>query len=151
MLALPTIRNTPGTDLVVTSVDGRRHASIQVKTTQNPKMTFWAICTAKKFTELPFGEYDYYLLLRPRRAGDPSPPDSDDFNELEGFMLTAQEAKKEMKAHLDYKTQYGKEIKFPLCIWVDKGKREKSWPEAGRGKWEQNRAAWRQRWRTWRL
>ena len=31
MLALPTVRNTPGTDLIVTSRDGRQHANIQVK------------------------------------------------------------------------------------------------------------------------
>jgi hypothetical protein len=32
MIALPTIRNTAGYDLIATSLDGTSHANIQVKT-----------------------------------------------------------------------------------------------------------------------
>ncbi len=57
-------------------------------------------------------------------------------------MLTAQEAKNEMHAHLKFR----KEQKFPLCIWVDKGAREQSW-----GLPEDSKNKWRKRWQTWKL
>jgi hypothetical protein len=148
MLALPTVRNTPGTDLIVTSRDGRHHANIQVKTSQYARARFWVICSAKRFATLPFGRHDFYLLLRPRRADDPGGQEVD---ELEGFMLTAQEAMKEMQAHLKFSTQVGKEVKFPLCIWVDKGSREQSWPENKGDEWRKDKEKWRKRWRTWKL
>jgi hypothetical protein len=139
MLALPTVRNTPGTDVIVTSLDGRHHANIQVKTSQYPRAKFWIICSPKKFVKLPFGKHDIYVLLRPRRADDPLEEEVDEF---EGFMLTAAEAKEEMEAHLKFR----KEKQFPLCIWVDKGTREQSWklPEG-------NKRKWRERWRKWNL
>ncbi len=143
LLALPTVRNTPGTDLIVTSLDGRHHANIQVKTTQSPTAKFWIICSAKKFAKLPFSEHDYYVLLRPRRTDDPA----GELDEFEGFMLTADEAKKEMAAQLHYwRTIKRQEPKFSLCIYVDKGRREKEWrlPEDSKEKW-------RKRWRTWKL
>jgi hypothetical protein len=139
MLALPTVRNTPGTDLIVTSLDGRHHANIQVKTSQYPRAKFWVICSAKKFAKLPFGRHDFYVLLRPRRADDPVGQEVDEF---EGFMLTAQEAKNEMHANL----QFRKEQQFPLCIWVDKGTREQSWGLPGDSK-----DKWRKRWQRWKL
>jgi len=143
MLALPTVRNTPGTDVIVTSLNGKHHANIQVKTTQSPTARFWIICSAKRFAELPFGEHDFYVFLRPRRADDPAGELVDEF---EGFMLTADEAKREMAAHLNYWTMQGKEPKFSLCIYVDKGRREKEWglPEGSKEKW-------RERWQTWKL
>jgi hypothetical protein len=142
MLALPTVRNTPGTDLIVTSLDGRHHANVQVKTSQYKRAKFWIICSAKRFAALPFGEHDFYLLLRPRRADDPVREEAEEF---EGFLLTAQEAKEELQAHLDYWTNQGKEPKFSLCIYVDKGPREQSWglPE--------NKRKWRERWQRGEL
>lgn len=142
MLALPTVRNTPGTDLVVTSYDGRRHANIQVKTSQYSRAKFWIICSAKKFRKLPFGPNDFYLLLRPRRADDPGGTEP---NEFEGFMLTAKEARQEMLAHYNYWKKKGKEPAFSLCIYVDKGRREKAWRLGERKNF------WRKRWNTWRI
>jgi len=66
-------------------------------------------------------------------------------------MLTAQEAMKEMQAHLKFRTQVGQEVKFPLCIWVDKGSREQSWPENKGDEWRKDKEKWRKRWRTWKL
>jgi hypothetical protein len=136
MLALPTVRNTPGTDLIVTGRDGRQHANIQVKTSQYGRAKFWPICSAKKFGELPFGENDFYLLLRPRRKDDP-PVENSDAREFEGFLLTAQDARKKLQAHLDFKTLHKKKGKFPLCIWIDKGEREQAWPENVGEKWKE--------------
>jgi hypothetical protein len=113
MLALPTVRNTPGTDLIVTSRDGRHHANIQVKTSHYSRAKFWIICSAKKFDDLPFGEHDFYVLLRPKRESEKM------IGEYVGFMLTAEEAKREMQAHLDYwRKGRGQEPKFSLCIYV---------------------------------
>jgi hypothetical protein len=110
-----------------------------VKTTQSPTAKFWIICSAKKLAKLPFGEHDFYVLLRPRRPDDPVEQEVDEF---EGFMLTAQEAKQEMQANLHFR----KEQEFPLSIWVDKGGKQQSWglPEGSKEKW-------RERWRTWKL
>ncbi|GEM_PF-420625 len=41
-IALPTNRNTPGFDIVVTSQSGLKHVSLQVKTLQN-KANYWPI------------------------------------------------------------------------------------------------------------
>jgi hypothetical protein len=140
MLALPTVRNTPGTDLIVTSTDGMQHANIQVKATEHGTAKFWIICSAKKFSKLPFGPHDYYVLLRPRRAGDPVDGQPKEF---EGFMLTAAEAKEEMAAHLQYWNDQRKEPKFNLCIYVDKGPRERKWGLPDR------KLQWRERWHSW--
>ncbi len=140
MLALPTVRNTPGTDLIVTSRDGRKHANIQVKTSQYNRAKFWIICSAKKFEERKdiLSDNDYFLLLRPHRADDlEAQHDSGEINEFEGFMLNAQEANRELQAHLDYWKGQGREPKFSLCIYVDKGVREQNWnlPPDSKEKW----------------
>jgi len=149
MIALPTVRNTPGTDLVVTSLDGHHHANIQVKMTKNKRGKFWIICSPKKFEERKskLGRNDYFLLLRPRRSDDPMPAhDSHEINELEGFMLTAQEANRELSAHLKYWKHRNEEPKFNLCIYVDKGPREKGWKLPPHSK---NR--WRKRWQEFQI
>lgn len=141
MLALPTVRNTPGTDVIVTSRDGRHHANIQVKTSHYQRAKFWIICSAKKFGDLPFSEHDFYVLLRPRREDDTGIQD-----EYVGFMLTAAEAKREMQAHLDYwRKERGQEPKFSLCIYIEKGVREEEWnlPDL--------KKEWRKRWQEWRV
>jgi hypothetical protein len=148
MLALPTVRNTPGTDLVVTSTNGEKHANIQVKATEHKTAKFWIICNAKRFEKLPFGKDDYYVLLRPRRADDPSETQPE---ELEGFMLTAAEAKEEMAAHYKYWTDQGKEPKFSLCIYVDKGPRERLWRLPNGKNLPDRKAIWRKRWHTWQI
>jgi hypothetical protein len=140
MLALPTVRNTPRTDVIVTSLDGRRHANIQVKASQHNRAKFWIICSAKKFLKLPFGRNDFYVLLRPRRVNDPVAAQADEF---EGFMVSAREAKEEMNAQLKY---WKNQPKFSLCIYVNKGPRElKSW------KLRDRENVWRKRWQNWRL
>jgi len=139
MLALPTVRNTPGTDLIVTSLDGRHHANIQVKTTQSKGAKFWPVCSIKRFAKLAFGEHDFYVLLRPRRADDP--PGAE---EMIGFMLTAEEAKTELSAHLASRRREVE--KFPLCIWTDKGVPQQTWDLP-----QDSKEAWRKRWQEWRI
>jgi hypothetical protein len=141
MIALPTIRNTPGADLVVTSRDGRRYANIQVKTSDK-RVRFWPVCSAKKFKQLPFGRKDYYLLLRPCGIRD-GEGGSDQRDEFERFLLTAREAKRELEAQLRY---WKGKPKFSLCIYVDKGKREQKrpWPPDSHKKW-------RKRWQEFQI
>lgn len=148
LLALPTVRNTPGTDIVVTDPSGAKHANIQVKTSHYGRAKFWIICSAKKFRKLHFGPNDYYVLLRPRRVDDPVEAEASEF---EGFMLTAQEAREEMGAHLRYWEEKGKEPKFSLCIYVDKGPREKKWKTQDGRLLPNRKEKWRQRWQTWKL
>ena len=142
MIALPTVRNTPGTDLIVTSSDGQRNANIQVKTTQHKTAKFWIICSTKKFEErkTTLGDKDYFLLLRPRRSDEPN------CDEFEGFMLTAAEAIAEMQAHLDYWRKKKQEPKFSLCIYVEKGPRHGDWPLP-----TDSQKIWRKRWQEFDL
>jgi len=59
-IALPTIRNTAGTDIVVTNRSGTWFANLQVKTSRN-RVSFWPI--GKRFA-LQIGPNDYYVFLR---------------------------------------------------------------------------------------
>ena len=60
LIALPTIRNTAGVDVLVASEDGSWHASIQVKTWQR-KVTFWPVGRGyERWT----GENKFYVFLR---------------------------------------------------------------------------------------
>jgi hypothetical protein len=59
-IALPTIRNAPGIDLVVVNLSGSWHANIQVKTSQY-KVNFWPI--SNRFHEFS-GPNNYYAFVR---------------------------------------------------------------------------------------
>lgn len=80
MIALPTIRNTAGYDIIVTSRDGSKHANVQVKTASG-RPDFWPIC--KEIDGVKTSEHDYYVLLRR----------TSDNGTFEGFMLTGKEMK----------------------------------------------------------
>jgi hypothetical protein len=60
LIALPTIRNTAGVDVVVTDKKGTWHANLQVKTSRS-KVSFWPI--GKKFNEW-VEQNNYYVFLR---------------------------------------------------------------------------------------
>lgn len=60
LIALPTIRNAPGVDLVEVTSTGTWHANVQVKTSQH-KVGFWPI--GKKFREWR-GSDNYYAFVR---------------------------------------------------------------------------------------
>lgn len=129
MIALPTIRNTAGYDLIATSRDGLKHANIQVKTSgQRPR--FWPIC--QRPDNVKDGPEDFYILVRRNLNNDA----------FEGFMLTGTEMKTELTAYRDWYIAEGKAAtveKFALCLCLDKD------CEAERT------ANWRKRWQTWTL
>jgi hypothetical protein len=60
LIALPTVRNTAGIDVVVVSEDGTWHANLQVKTSQK-KISFWPV--NKHFSEW-LGKKNFYVFIR---------------------------------------------------------------------------------------
>src|SRR5260370_27956269 len=66
LVALPTIRNTAAYDIIVATPDGKRHANLQVKASQNRRSVFL-------MPPRPQGRarpHRYYVLLRwPAKRG----------------------------------------------------------------------------------
>ena len=152
LLALPTVRNTQGIDLIVARPDGRKHANIQVKTSHLSRTRYWPVCSAEKFGKLSFGKDDYYLLLRWHRDDLPSLARAEaDVSEVEGFLLTAEEAKKELEASLKSRARKGKRWKYPLIIAVDKDRGMEQSPEYKHRDWQEDGERWRKRWCEFRL
>ncbi|HEX77102.1 MAG TPA: hypothetical protein G4O03_01625 [Dehalococcoidia bacterium] len=60
LIALPTIRNTAGVDVIVASSNGSWHANLQVKTSQR-KVTFWPVST---HYEQWRGGNNFYVFVR---------------------------------------------------------------------------------------
>src|SRR5438045_3779537 len=60
LIALPTIRNTAGYDIIVATPDGKGHANIQVKTSLK-EAKFWPMPPSKKVCCMG---NDYYVLVR---------------------------------------------------------------------------------------
>jgi lysine/ornithine N-monooxygenase len=60
LIALPTMRNTAGIDVLVSNCDGSWHANLQVKTSKN-KVGFWPV--GYRYKDLK-GENNYYVFLR---------------------------------------------------------------------------------------
>jgi len=60
LIALPTVRNTTGIDVLVSNADGSWNANLQVKTSRS-MVNFWPIGT--KYQEWQ-GEHCYYVFLR---------------------------------------------------------------------------------------
>jgi hypothetical protein len=127
LIALPTIRNTAGYDIIVATPDGKKHANIQVKTSQN-RVGFWPM---PKPENVRATSKDYYVLVRwieKERL-------------FEGFMLRGNEAKKEVLATLarqgDRISAGTRKVPFP-CIHVG-------------GKWGKHGQRWKQQWESWSL
>ena len=93
MIALPTIKNTAGYDLIVASSDGKKHANIQVKTSQH-HARFWPM---PRLERVCAGRDDYYVLVR--RASEAS---------FEAFMLTGNEASVAMVLGLSQRRSGGR-------------------------------------------
>ena len=60
LIALPTMRNTAGIDIIVSSPDGKNQAALQVKTSSK-KVTFWPMSRPEKCLK---GPRSYYIFLR---------------------------------------------------------------------------------------
>ena len=60
LIALPTIRNTAGIDLLVSKSNGASHASLQVKTSQR-KVSFWPMSRPERCLT---GSRCFYVFVR---------------------------------------------------------------------------------------
>ena len=60
LIALPTIRNTAGVDVIVTEKTGTWHANLQVKASRS-RVGFWPV--GKKYSQW-IGPNNYYVFLR---------------------------------------------------------------------------------------
>ena len=114
LIALPTIRNTAGYDLIVMSPDGRKHANIQVKASSK-RVSFWPMPSSEKVRD---GPDDYYVLLHRLSQKD----------KVEGFMLSGKQAKAGVK-RAEQRTRERNQKSFP-CIYL----RDKA--DAWRRLWE---------------
>ena len=89
LIALPTIKNTAGYDIIVTTSDGLKHANIQVKTS-SARPGFWPICT--NIANVKTSPNDFYVLLRSAK----------DNTGFEGYMLSGEEMKSELERYMAY-------------------------------------------------
>lgn len=135
LVALPTIRNTAGYDVIVTTPDGTRHANIQVKASQKRRSFF----PMPKSEDVRAGPHDYYVLLRWL----------DGEGRYEGYMLSGRAARAEVKRAERFQ---GRRIRarkrkgyFP-SISVSGRNVER----VGRDV-EQRAKKWRKTWSTWTL
>jgi len=125
LVALPTIRNTAAYDIIVATPDGKRHANIQVKTSQR-RANFWLMPRSDKICTKP---NDYYVLVRWLRNQ----------SRFEGFLLKGREAKKEVIDSEQRERKRGVEEKS-MFHSVHVG-----------GRWAKQEKRWKQEWDTWTL
>lgn len=127
LIALPTTRNIAAYDVVVATLDGRKHANIQVKTSLK-RVTFFPMPPSDRVRA---GARDWYVLLRWLPGG----------GRFEGFMLSGRHALLEVRRGEQFQTKR-----------IARGTRKKTFPSIYVGPKVEGRAnRWRQRWLTWRL
>ena len=128
VIALPTIRNTAGYDIIATSEDGLWHANIQVKASAKPG-TSWV---APRGTEadvrerFKHGPDDYYVLVR--RVDET----------WETYLLTGQQAYENVLTGV--KEQLLKHHRQP----------DKVWPYFSTKNSPHGRELWARAWKEWR-
>ena len=87
LIALPTIRNTAGVDVVVVNADLSWHANLQVKTSLK-KVTFWPI--GKRY-ERVLGTNSFYVFVRFLRKE----------SRFEAFLETADRVAEDIRANIE--------------------------------------------------
>ena len=128
LIALPTIRNTKGYDIIVANPEGTHYANIDVKTSQR-RVGYWPMPSS---IAIRHGQNDFYVLLRwvekERR--------------FEGFMLTGIEAKEEVVRW---------ENEDPYNV-KQRSEGKPTWATIAVGKYANGRdEKWKDRWETWVL
>lgn len=127
LIALPTIRNLAAYDILVSTLDGSRHANLQVKASKGA-VGFFPMPSPERIRT---GNQDGYVLLRwlPKES------------RYEGFMLTGSEARQEVMR--DQQDQQRR---------IRSGTRKKLFPALVIGPRAGKRPAkWKQRWLEWDL
>jgi hypothetical protein len=127
LVALPTIRNIAGYDMIVASADGRKHANIQVKASAK-RVSFWPMPPSEKVRA---GSNDYYVLLRWLSKE----------TRFEAFMVTGLEARAEVRRGEKFQRRRARRktrrVIFP-AFYI-------------RGKRKQQSERWRAMWEKWKL
>jgi len=98
MVAMPTIRNTAGIDILVSSKDGKKMAFLQVKASAN-KVKFWP---TPKHDKILDGKNCYYVFLRYIESEE----------NFQAFMVSGAEVKKQVNENADYYSKKGRK-EFP--------------------------------------
>lgn len=116
LIALPTIRNTAGYDIIVASRSGKKHTNIQVKASQK-SAKFWPMPSSKKVRD---GPDDFYVLVR-GLGGESG---------IECFIVEGAEAKAEVKKCEVRQTKRGRRVFQVIHVegnekWRKLGKRWK--------------------------
>jgi hypothetical protein len=128
LIALPTIRNTAGYDIIVITPDGKKHANIQVKTSLKEAKS-WIMPPAKEVRTMP---NDYYVLVRWVERE----------KRFEGFMVKGREAEREVAAEEKRQGEqikigrHGKTLYPSIPVW---------------GTWARQEKGWKRKWETWSL
>jgi len=94
LVAMPTMRNTGGIDILVSSKDGKILASIQVKSSAK-KVKFWPTPKQDKIMD---GKNCYYVFLRYVEGKE----------DFEAFMVTGHEVKKQVSENAEYYKRKGR-------------------------------------------
>lgn len=127
LVALPTVRNIAAYDVLVATLDGKRHANIQVKASLK-RVTFFPMPSADKVRA---GRHDWYVLVRWLEREQ----------RFDGFMLSGREAKAAVAR--DAKSQAAR---------IRKGGRTTFFPAIAVGPTSEPHATrWRNRRATWKL
>jgi len=127
LIALPTTRNTAAYDIAVTTVNGKGHANVQVKTSLK-RVTFFPMPSSVRVRS---GPNDYYVLLRWLASEE----------RFEGFLLSGRQAR--LAVQREERSQKKR---------IAQGKRRKIFPSIQVGPKAGARAnRWRQQWRQWKL
>ena len=93
LIALPTIRNTAGVDVLVTNKSGTWHANLQVKCSRS-RVSFWTV--GKKYNDW-VGRNNYYVLVRYN-------PNT---STLEAFLASSEDVARNAGQGLEYAKQRG--------------------------------------------
>jgi hypothetical protein len=112
LIALPTIRNTAGIDIVVVNKDGTWHANLQVKTSRS-KVGFWPI--GAKYSEW-CGQNNYYVFVRFLKAS----------GQFEAFLESSEGVTKHMLVRLAKEKARGLKEGFPCWYFTGRGREAKA-------------------------
>jgi len=116
MVAMPTMRNTGGIDILVSSRDGKRMVSLQVKAS-GKKVKFWPAPNHDKVLD---GKNCFYVFLRYIKSDE----------NFEAFLVSGAEVKKQVKENADYYRKKGmKEFPYFEVYKEDEGVYQKDWLE----------------------
>ena len=127
LVALPTIRNTAGYDVIVSNVEGTQYANIQVKSSSK-RVSFFPMPPSNKIND---HKTAFYALVRWLEKDQ----------RYECFFLTGAEAKKAVQASEKLQKKnimQGTRKKLFPCVYVGPRVEEKA-------------ETWKERWNNWLL